>query len=186
MDLPNLPTESLYKFQALSGLFLVVGTLVYLFKLLDENWRLLIEVETEINIYNLDLELLRDHPDFKALLNDDDAAVQEEIPTKESVKNASFLLGPHKKSRIQVEGKKKLAIYLTKRIVTVLCLGILIMVSGWLWGYIGFTRWQTVQNDIDATIHEQAVQAIMANMAKELTPIERIEAEMRADSSKGK
>jgi hypothetical protein len=186
MDLPNLPTESLYKFQALAGLFLVVGTLVYLFKLIDENWRLLIEVETDIKTSNFELELLREHPDYKAYIKDDNTAEQREILIKESLIHANSPLVTYAKSRFQVEGKRKLSIYLTRRFIFLIGLSLLLMFSGFLWGYAGFTRWQFVQDDIDTAIHQQAIQAIKANNPDERTPIERMEAAMRADSSKGK
>jgi hypothetical protein len=50
VDLPNLPTESLYKFQALAGLLLTIGSLVYVFKLIDAAMALAMEIELEIKL----------------------------------------------------------------------------------------------------------------------------------------
>jgi len=56
MDLSSLPTESLYKFEAFTGLVLTVGSVVYILRLIDSAYTSLIETGTEIGILKLEVE----------------------------------------------------------------------------------------------------------------------------------
>jgi hypothetical protein len=58
LDIPALPTDSLYKFQAFTGLFLSVGTLVYVYKLIDQSIISINETSVESKILNVEVGAL--------------------------------------------------------------------------------------------------------------------------------
>ena len=59
-DIASLPTESLYKFQAFTGLFLSVGTVVYVIKLIDVAKISTLGIEIEINLLNHEIKSVLD------------------------------------------------------------------------------------------------------------------------------
>jgi hypothetical protein len=71
MEIPSFQTDNLYKFMALSGLFIFIFSLVYPWSRLCENKLKMAEIQTKIRIINIENEALEDK--FKRIKKDEES-----------------------------------------------------------------------------------------------------------------
>ena len=194
MDLLNLPTESLYKFEAFAGLVLAFGSFFYLFKQIDSARMLMFETNLEAAILQLEISDAKERftdvsskhvadikEEFKRLDEEQiriDALPKEQraAPLKAykerveqvKVKNAlaKELLAKsvehsliHEIKFAKVNGKVEVVKYQYNKIVFLRAVGIVTVCVGLWLSVIGFRRWSVVQDDIDAAVHKQAIEA---------------------------
>jgi exopolysaccharide biosynthesis protein len=139
MNIPNLPTDNLYKFMALSGLFILILSVVYPLYRENELTQRLLALEGEIEVLNVDIifqtELAKNTKRHSFSLSDPD------IPQILRFKEAS----------VKIETQRKQLLFLSSEIekykrfrwIGVFC-GMALILSGFMLWYYRVQRFQDI------------------------------------------
>ncbi len=152
MNLPNLPTDNLYKFLAITGLILILISVIYPEMETHEIDRMLKETKTELNILKREEEYL--NLERRLLLEDNQAQTNTRSIQKSEDINRRRLelerkLMEIEKKRIQMFGQIDQITLLINRLRLIfrfstvgLILGIILTIAGFYFWYIKVQRYQ--------------------------------------------
>lgn len=147
MNLPTLPTDNLYKFLALSGLALLLFSMVYPLNTLNDLELKAVEARTQIKLLELELSVLE---------RNIDAASRKKEPSPDEVARLSDRQQQLKAKAIQNEGERERLTTLVKQLrfaFNGLIGGLLI---GYALAHLGFYLWYVrVQKPADKLARTQ-------------------------------
>ena len=181
MTIPNLPTDNLYKFTALSGVILIIFSLYYpreklyetRLKIIDVGYKMKVleakrriisksidENSRELKSFNRELNKIFEKIENRKIKGEDSKTIISDLKKKRSYHLKKHLKADHKLAELELYGLKILKLQketemLNDIYVSRAFISIFINIFGIIMAFIGFKLWYTrVQKCIDRTLKD--------------------------------
>ena len=147
MNLPSLPTDNLYKFLALSGLFIVLFSFIFPMKRIGELKLKTLEIETQSEVLNIEIDFLKH--DTITWAEKDKLDPEETVLIRKRTRETKIKLAELVGRRAQIEVLKKELLFYWRFIQVTFWFGLVISLAG-------FTLWYfLVQKPNDLLLRKQ-------------------------------